>query len=62
MENTDIRVLVISEGIKMKDIAYEMRIHPGTLSRLMRYPLSEENRYKILKAIERLKGAKENDN
>lgn len=62
MENTDVRIIIISEGLKMKDIAYEMRIHPVTLSKMMRHPLSEENRYKILKAIERLKGAKANDN
>lgn len=60
MENLDLRILISQQGIRYKDIADEMNISREWLSRLMRFPLSTENRLRILRAVEKLKGA-END-
>lgn len=61
MENIDIRILVDSSGLHYKDIAYEVGISAVHLSRLMGKPLSEKMRYRILKAIDVLKGEKKDE-
>lgn len=59
MENLDIRILVSKSGLHYKEIAFEMGITDKYLSRLMGKPLSEKMRYRILKAIDVLKGEKD---
>ena len=59
MENLDIRLLVKESGLTYRAIAKEMGIHYGSLSRLMRKPLSPENRIRILTAIDRLREMEE---
>lgn len=55
VENLDIRIMVAELGLKYKDIAREMGIHPPWLCRLMKKPLSLKDRVRIIDAIERLK-------
>lgn len=55
MENIDIRILVSDSGLTYKDIAKEIGIHRGSLSRLMSRQLSPENRIRIVTAIDRIK-------
>lgn len=55
MENVDIRLLVSDSGLTYKDIAKEIGIHRGSLSRLMSRQLSPENRIRILTAIDQIK-------
>lgn len=55
MENLDIRIMVSDLHLTYKDISYEMNIRPESLCRLMRKPLSDSNRVRIIEAIERLK-------
>ncbi len=55
MENIDIRILVSDSGLTYKDIAKEIGIHRGSLSRLMSRQLSPENRIRIMTAIDRIK-------
>lgn len=57
MENIDIRLMVAELGLKYRDIAEEMNISPTWLSALMRKPLSEHDRVRIIGAIDRLRGA-----
>ena len=54
MENLDVRILVSDQGLKYRDIADELNIGQEWLSRLMRRPLSPENKLRILGAIDRL--------
>ncbi len=56
MRNLDIRVMVSESGLRYKDIARELGISQQYLSLLMRYDLTPENRERILRAIEALKG------
>ena len=60
LENIDIRILVKEANVTYKDIAKAIGISPEWLSRLMRYPLSDENKIQIQNAIIYLKseGAK----
>lgn len=60
MNNLDIRMLVSDHGLKYKDIADEMNICRQHLSRLMREPLSVDNKIRVLRAIERLTNGGEN--
>lgn len=55
MENIDVRVAVCESGLKYKAIAYEMGISPEWLSKLMKKPLSADNKNRILYAINALK-------
>lgn len=59
MENLDIRIMVSESGLKYTEIARQMGISRVWLSRLMRYELNAENRDKILRAIEDLKGERD---
>lgn len=61
MKNVDIRMMVSDEGIKYKDLAEKMGISRVWMSHLMRYDLTTENRKRIMKAIEEMKGEREND-
>ena len=54
MINQDIRDLVSENGLKYKDIAEEMEISREWISRLMRFPLSQANKNRIMVAINEL--------
>lgn len=54
--NIDIRILMMREGVTQYDLAEELGITASWVSRLLRSPLSAENRDKFLRAIERLTG------
>lgn len=55
MENLDIRLMVSESGMTYRDIARAMGIGANYLSRIMRKPLSQYHRERILKAIGDLK-------
>lgn len=55
MKNLDIRMTVSENGLKYKDIAKELNISPEWLSRLMRNTLTNENKVRIMGAIEKLR-------
>jgi hypothetical protein len=57
MENLDIRILISESGLKYQDIAKHMKISRVWLSKLMRYPLTEDWRDRILSAIMEMKEA-----
>ena len=61
MENIGIRMLILDNGLKYKDIAYEANMSPEWLSRLLRKELTPENRIRIMGAIERLKNGARNN-
>lgn len=58
MPNEDIRVKVISSGLKMWQVADALGIHDGSLSRKLRKELSLEEKDKIFAAIDRVSGTK----
>lgn len=55
MKNADIRVTILTSGLKQYQIAEEMGISETYLSLLLRRDLSEEKRAEIFDAINRLK-------
>lgn len=59
MNNLDIRIMVSESGLKYTEIAQQMGISRVWLSNLMRYDLTPENRNKILRAINELRGEKD---
>lgn len=61
MENLDIRLAIEEAGFQFKDIAHQIGIHKCSFSRIMRYPLSTENKIRILKAIDEMKGGQKHD-
>ena len=52
MRNLDIRILVRENGLTYKRIAQKIGISPEWLSRLMARKLSDENRERIISAVE----------
>ena len=52
MKNLDIRILVRENGLTYKRIAQKIGISPEWLSRLMARKLSDENRERIISAVE----------
>lgn len=55
MRNLDIRILVREKGLTYKRIAQKIGISPEWLSRLMARKLSDENRERIISAVEAIK-------
>ena len=55
MENLDIRLAVSESGMKYRDIAKVMGVGANYLSRIMRRPLTEYQRERILQAIRSMK-------
>ena len=53
--NIDIRVAILESKLKHYEIAKELGIHEFAFSRKLRYELSEEEKQKILRVIEKLK-------
>lgn len=55
MANEDIRNLIINHRLKYWEIAKEYGLTDSNFSKLLRTPLSSENKEKILDIISRLK-------
>lgn len=55
MRNLDIRILVRENGLTYKRIAQKIGISQEWLSRLMARKLSDENRERIIAAVEAIK-------
>lgn len=54
MNNLDIRLLVLNNGLRYKDIAKQLGISREWLSKLLRKELSSDNKIRIMRAIGRL--------
>ena len=54
-ENMDLRVVVIANGIRWKDVAREMNVTHTYLSRVLGKPLTPHMRARILKAVGEVK-------
>jgi len=50
-ENLDIRMLIVKNGLKNKDVADKMNISREWFSRLLRTELSNSNKARIIEAI-----------
>lgn len=57
LANQEIRDLLKEANVKQWQIADELGISEGNLSRKMRYEVSEEEKQMILEAIDRVKGS-----
>ena len=55
MHNLDIRKAIESSKFKYWQVANKLKMNDGNFSRLLRTELDENNKNKILKAIEELK-------
>lgn len=55
MHNLDIRKAIESSNFKYWQVANKLKMNDGNFSRLLRIELDENNKNKILKAIEELK-------
>ena len=53
--NTEIRTAIEKRRLRYYEVANELNIHPATLTRQLRYELSEERKQEILKAIRNIK-------
>lgn len=59
MHNLDIRKAIESSKFKYWQVANKLKMNDGNFSRLLRTELDEDNKNKILKAIEELKEERE---
>lgn len=59
MHNLDIRKAIESNNFKYWQVANKIKMNDGNFSRLLRTELDENNKNKILKAIEELKEERE---
>ncbi len=59
MHNLDIRKAIESSNFKYWQVANKLKMNDGNFSRLLRTELDEDNKNKILKAIEELKEERE---
>lgn len=59
MHNLDIRNAIESSKFKYWQVANKLKMNDGNFSRLLRTELDENNKNKILKAIEELKEERE---
>ena len=50
-DNLDIKTLAYNKSVKMWQIAERYGLHEGNFSRLLRHPLSEEKRERIVTII-----------
>ena len=51
MKNKEIRIYAMEHGVKLWEIAKQMRISPETLSRRLRRELSTEEKEQMMQAI-----------
>lgn len=58
MANVEIRIRLAATGIKQYEVAAELGLAEGTLSRKLRFELPDEERTQILAAIDRLSAKK----
>lgn len=61
LANKDIKRTIYMNGLRQWEVADALGINEATLSRKLRHELSEEDRDKILKAIEDLAGGDRNE-
>ena len=54
LQNIDVRLIIGESGFKYGDVARQMRITPTWLSHLLRYPLSQKDKARILTALKEL--------
>ena len=54
MANVEIRIRLAATGIKQYEVAAELGLAEGTLSRKLRFELPDEERVRIFAAIDRL--------
>lgn len=59
MANVEIRIRLAATGIKQYEVAAELGMAEGSLSRKLRFELSDEERVQILAAIDRLSAKKQ---
>lgn len=59
MHNLDIRKAIESNNFKYWQVANKLKMNDGNFSRLLRTELDENNKNKILKAIQELKEERE---
>ena len=59
MNNLDIRIAIEESNFKYWQVANKLKITDGNFSRLLRNELDQENKNKILKAIEELREERE---
>ena len=59
MHNLDIRKAIEKSNFKYWQVANKLKITDGNFSRLLRTELDEDNKNKVLKAIEELKEERE---
>lgn len=55
MNNSDIRLLIMTSGLKHKEVARQMGITPEWFSNVLRRDLKPEMRTRIIEAVEKLK-------
>lgn len=58
--NIEVRIKVMKAGITYRQIAEKMGITPEHLCRLLRSPLDEKNKFRILSAIAEIEGRYDN--
>ena len=59
MNNLDIRKAIENSNFKYWQVANKLKMNDGNFSRLLRTELDEDNKNKILRAIEELKEERE---
>lgn len=59
MNNIDIRKAIENSNFKYWQVANKLKMNDGNFSRLLRTELDEDNKNKILRAIEELKEKRE---
>ena len=59
MNNLDIRKAIETNNFKYWQVANKLKMNDGNFSRLLRTELDEDNKNKILRAIEELKEERE---
>lgn len=61
MANVEIRIRLAATGIKQYEVAAELGLAEGTLSRKLRFELPDEERVRIFAAIDRLSAKKQSE-
>lgn len=61
MANVEIRIRLAATGIRQYEVAAELGLAEGTLSRKLRFELPDEERTQILAAIDRLSAKKQSE-
>ena len=59
MENMDIRTAIMAAGLRNYMIADQMEIQESNFSRMLRRPISEDQRRRVYEAIEHVKSKRQ---